>query len=134
MLSIIFGFLSPLLSPIFSGALSSAVDAYKSKLAAGNDHDRMLTDLAARELAIQQRELELQTQLRIAQIGKWYEPEKLMGYAVAVYFGKLLLWDKVIGMGVTDPLGGWALTTANLIVACYFGKRAIENVARILKR
>ena len=75
-----------------------------------------------------------QRPVRIAQIGKWYEPEKLMGYAVAIYIAKLLIWDKVLGLGSTDPLGGWIETTANLVVSFYFAKRGFENVARIIKR
>lgn len=112
----------------------AAVDAYKAKLTSANDHDRIAADLATKEVAIQTRELELQAQIRIAEIGCWYEPEKLMGYAVAVYIAKLLVWDKVLGLGSTDPLAGWISTTANLIVAFYFGKRGFENVARIIKR
>lgn len=122
-----------LISFITAPVLNAATDAYKAKLAAGNNSDRMAADLAGKELVLQQRELELQTQLRIAQLGRWYEPEKIMGYTVAIYFAKLLIVDKVMGWGVTDPLAGWADTTANLIVVAYFGKRGIENVARILK-
>jgi hypothetical protein len=48
--------------------------------------------------------------------------------------GKLLVWDKVLGLGVTDPLAGFASVTANLVVSFYFTKRGFENVARILKR
>jgi hypothetical protein len=47
---------------------------------------------------------------------------------------KLLIFDKVLGLGSTDGLTGFASTTANLIVASYFAKRGFENVARILKR
>lgn len=114
--------------------LGKALDAYKAKLSAGNTSEGVAADLAARELAVQQREAELQTQYRIASIGAWYEPDKLMGYCVAVYLAKLLIWDKVLGLGVTDPLLGWSGTVANTIVTFYFGKRAIENVARIIKR
>lgn len=110
------------------------IDGYKAKLDSGNTSERIAADLAQRELEVQKRETELQTQYRIASLGMWYEPDKLMGYAVALYFGKLLIWDKVLSLGSTDPLAGWASTTANLIVAFYFGKRGIENVARILKR
>jgi hypothetical protein len=48
--------------------------------------------------------------------------------------GKLLVFDKVLGLGTTDPLAGFAEVTANLIVAFYFAKRGFENVARIIKR
>jgi hypothetical protein len=57
-----------------------------------------------------------------------------MGYAVAVYVGKLLIYDKVLGLGATDPLTGWIETTANLIVGFYFAKRGFENVARIIRK
>lgn len=123
------------LASLLSGPIVGAViDGYKAKLAAGNDKDRIAADLSARELDVQRAEIEAQNALRIAQIGKWYEPEKLMGYAVAVYVAKLLIYDKVFGLGTTDPLGGWIETTANLIVAFYFGKRTFENVAKIIKK
>lgn len=48
--------------------------------------------------------------------------------------GKLLIWDKVLGLGETDPLAGFAAITSNLVVSFYFAKRGFENVARIIKR
>jgi hypothetical protein len=69
-----------------------------------------------------------------ARLVRVYEPDKLMGYFVAVYFGKLLVWDKVLGIGTTDPLAGFASVTSNLVVSFYFAKRGFENVARIIKR
>lgn len=53
---------------------------------------------------------------------------------MTIYFSKLLVWDKVIGLGSTDPLAGFAAITANLVVSFYFAKRGFENVARIIKR
>jgi hypothetical protein len=47
---------------------------------------------------------------------------------------KLLAWDKVLGLGTTDPLAGFASVTSNLVVSFYFAKRGFENVARIIKR
>jgi hypothetical protein len=116
--------------PVFDNILKG----YQAKLAAGNTSENIAAELAAKEMMLQQRELELQTQYRIAEIGHWYEPDKIMGYCVAVYLAKLLIWDKVLGLGVTDPLVGWVETTANLIVSFYFAKRGFENIARIIKR
>jgi hypothetical protein len=48
--------------------------------------------------------------------------------------GKLLIFDKVFGLGTTDPLAGFASVTSNLVVSFYFAKRGFENVARIIKR
>lgn len=114
--------------------LQAGVDAWKAKLQSDSDKDKIAADLAGRELVVQQREIEVQAQLRTAEIGHPFEPDKIMGYCVAVYLAKLLIWDKVLGFGSTDPLVGWVETTSNLIVVSYFGKRGFENVARILKR
>jgi hypothetical protein len=48
--------------------------------------------------------------------------------------GKLPVWDKALGLGVTDPLAGFASATSNLVVSFYFAKRGFDNVARIIKR
>jgi hypothetical protein len=111
--------------------IKAALSAYQAKLTSENTTQSLKEQLAARELDVQLRETELQTQYRIATIGRWYEPDHLMGYAVAIYFGKLLVWDKVLALGVTDPLAGWASFTANLIVTYYFAKRGVENVLKI---
>jgi hypothetical protein len=111
--------------------LGSLVDGYKAKLAAGNDHDRIAADLAGRELQVQQKEIEAAGQLRVAQVGRWYEPEKIMGYTVAFFFAKLVVWDTALGLGTTPALRGWADTTATLIVGAYFGKRTVETALRI---
>src|ERR1700761_2347374 len=116
--------------PVFDDLLKG----YQAKLAAGNTSESIAADLAAKELAVQQRELELQAQLRIAEIGHPFEPDRVIGYCVAIYFAKLLIFDKVLGLGTTDGLAGFAATTANLVVASYFAKRGFENVARIIKK
>lgn len=114
--------------------IKGLIDAYQAKLKAGNVESKIASDLAATEIAAQTAETQAQTQYRIAEIGHPWEPDKLMGYFVAIYFGKLLIWDKVLGLGTTDPLAGFAAITANLVVSFYFAKRGFENVARIIKR
>jgi hypothetical protein len=126
-----------LIATLLPGIGKTLVDGYKARLDATNTRAHIDADLATRELAVQQREAELQTELRKAQIGRWYEPEHLFGYVMAIYFGKVVLWDKVLGHltgGTTDPLGGDVATWAGMIMLFYFGKRGFENVARILKR
>jgi hypothetical protein len=47
---------------------------------------------------------------------------------------KVVVWDKVLALGSTDPLSGdvahWAMT----VLTAYFGGRSLEKVARILTR
>ena len=114
--------------------IKGLIDAYNAKLKAGNVDNRIAADIAAGEIAAQVSETNTIMAYRTAEIGHWYEPDKIMGYCVAAYLAKLLVWDKVMGWGVTDPLGGFAETTSNLIVAFYFAKRGFENIARIIKR
>jgi len=114
--------------------IKGLIDAYQAKLKAGNAESKIAADLAAGEIAAQTAETNAIMQYRIAEIGHPFEPDKLMGLCVAIYFAKLLIWDKVLGLGTTDPLGGFAATTANVIVGCYFAKRGFENIARIIRR
>ena len=116
--------------PIVSGLIG----AYKAKLAAGNTADKIAADLAQRELAVQEVEVQAQAQLRVAEIGHPWEPEKLFGYILVFYVGKVLIWDAALHLGSTDAVRGDVGTWAGWIMAFYFGKRGIENVARILKR
>jgi hypothetical protein len=123
-----------ILSFLGGPVIKGLIDAYQAKLKAGNVESKIAADLAAGEIAAQTAETQAITQYRVAELGRWYELDKLVGYSVAIYFGKLLIWDKVLGLGATDPLAGFASVTANLVVSFYFAKRGFENVARIISR
>lgn len=129
-----FAFLAPLLSFLGGPVIQGMINAYKAKLDAGNTTERIAADLAGRELAVQQREVEVTAQLKTAEIGKWYEPDHLMGYIMVVYFGKVVVWDKVLSLGSTDALTGDAATWGGMVMTFYVGLRGIQNVARIIKR
>jgi len=123
-----------LISFLGGPVVKALIDAYGAKLKAENVDVKIAADLAAGEIASQTAEIKAVSQYRIAELGYWYEPDKLIGYCVTVYFAKLLVWDKVLGLGTTDALAGFAAITANLVVSFYFAKRGFENVARIIKR
>ncbi len=123
-----------ILSFLGGPVVKGLIDAYNAKLKAGNVDAKIAADLAATEIAAQVSENNAVLQYRTAELGHWCEPDKLMGFCVAIYFAKLLIFDKVFGLGTTDPLAGFAATTSNLVVSFYFAKRGFENVARILRR
>ena len=123
-----------LISFLGGPVVKALIDAYSAKLKAENVDAKIAADLAASEIASQTAETKAVTQYRTAELGYWYEPDKLIGYCVTIYFAKLLVWDKVLGLGTTDALAGFAAITANLVVSFYFAKRGFENVARIIKR
>ncbi|SRR5258706_26515 len=129
-----FGLLLPILNSLFSSAFGSFVERYKAKLAAGNTSESIAADLAARELAVQQMEVQAQSQLRIAEVGHPWEPEKLFTYVLCTYYGWALIWCNMLGYGVYVPLTGDIATWSGTIILFLFGKRGIENVVRIIKR
>jgi hypothetical protein len=133
MFTVILGWLGNLLGGPFAKA---AVDAYRAKLSAENTSEKIAADLAARELTVEQRERELSTQVVIAEQGRWYTalPRPLFAFAFVIYVWKVVVWDKVFGLGSTDALSGDVAQWAMIVLTAYFGGRSLEKVARILAR
>ncbi len=116
--------------PIVSGLIG----AYKAHLEATTTDHTIAADLAAKEIAAQTAEANANTQLKIAEIGHPWEPEKLAFYIVLAFFAKCVVWDTILGLGTTPALKGDVSIWAGLVMSFYFGKRTFENVARIIKR
>lgn len=64
------------------------IDGYREKLKAGNVSEKIASGTASAEIAAQVSETNAILQYRIAEIGRWYEPDKLMGYFVAICMGQ----------------------------------------------
>jgi len=125
------------LASLLSGPIvKGVIDGYRAKLEAGNTSERIAADLAARELAVEQRERELAAQVIIAEQGRWYTalPRPLFAFAFIIYVWKVVVWDKVLGWGSTDALSGDVAQWAMIVLTAYFGGRSLEKVARILGR
>ncbi len=116
--------------------VKAAVEAYRAKLDVENNADARTADLAARELAVEQREAELSQQLVVAEQGNRIARlvRQLFAVPFIVYVWKIVVWDKVMALGSTDPLGADMTSLMTTVVAAYFGGRTIEKVAAILKR
>ncbi|WFU35676.1 hypothetical protein QA635_15205 [Bradyrhizobium brasilense] len=123
-----------ILSFLGGPVIKGLIDAYQAKLKAGNLESRIAADLAASEIAAQTAEAEAQNQLKLAEIGHPWEPEKLAFYVTLTFYAKCVVWDKVLGLGTTPQLAGDVSTWAGMIMGFYFGKRTFENVARIIRR
>jgi hypothetical protein len=114
----------------------AALDAYRARLSAENTSEKIAADLASREMAVEQRERELATELSIAEQGRWYTalPRPLFSFAFIIYVWKVVVWDKVLGLGSTAPLSGDVSQWAMIVMTAYFGGRSVEKLARILAR
>jgi hypothetical protein len=133
MVAAILAWLGNLLGGPFAKA---ALEAYRAKLSADNTSEKIAAELVARELALEQRERELATQVLIAEQGRWYTalPRPLFALAFIIYVWKVVVFDKVLGLGATDPLSGEVAQWAMIVLTAYFGGRSLEKVARILAR
>lgn len=114
--------------------VSGLIEAYKAKLAAGTADNKVAADLAADDIAAQAKQAELNNQLKIAEIGHAWEPERIAVYIVLAHLAKCVVWDTMLGLGSTPALRGDVAGWEGLIMSFYFGKRTFENVARIIKR
>jgi len=125
------------LGNLFGGPFArAAVDAYRAKLAAENTSEKIVADLAARELSVVQRERELAAEMMVAEQGRWYTalPRPLFASAFIIYVWKVVVWDKVLGLGATDALSGDMSQWAMAVVTAYFGGRTFEKVARVFAK
>jgi hypothetical protein len=123
-----------LISFIGGPVIKGLIDAYNMHLKAQSADAATAANLAGKEIAAQQAEIQANTQLKIAEIGHPYEPEKLAFYIVLAFFAKCVVWDTILGLGTTPALKGDVSIWAGLVMSFYFGKRTFENVARIIKR
>jgi len=125
-----------LLSILTSPILTWLKDLYVARLAAANAQDKLAVELAVKEIEAEITARKDANALIIAEQGRWWTAiiRPLAALPVVIYIWKVIVYDKVLGMGTTDPITGEVATWAGVIVTTYFGGRTIEKVARIFKR
>ena len=116
--------------PIVNGL----IEGYKAKLDAANTHERIAADLAAKDIEGEIAARQQASAIIIAEQGRWYTAiiRPLLALPIIIYFWKVIVWDKVMGLGATDPLTGMVSDWAGTIIAAYVGGRTVEKVARTL--
>ena len=123
------------LASLISGPIvNGLIEGYKAKLDAANTHDRIAADLAAKAIEAEIAARQQASAIIIAEQGRGYTAiiRPLLALPIIIYFWKGIVWDKVLGLGSTDPLTGMVSDWAGTIVAAYVGGRTIEKVARVL--
>lgn len=104
-------------------------EAYQSKLAAANAAERIAADerinlLEARKSSILAAQSDpVERWVRIA-----------FAFPCVVYLNKILVWDKVLGLGVTDKLSPEFWQIFLIVLGGYFIDVTIRGTARILKK
>lgn len=122
-----------ILSWITGGGLNGLASqlrlAQQDKLNAANDEERI-----AAEVEIQQ--LQSRQQALISGKGAWISNvvQALFAIPYIVYNAKVIVWDKVLGLGVTDPLGPHETNLGLIIVGFYFLTVGVKSTIRQAKR
>jgi hypothetical protein len=72
--------------------------------------------------------------LIIAEQGRWYTAiiRPLLALPVVIFMWKVIVWDKVLGLGSTDALTGDVATWSGAIVTTYVGGRSLEKIAKTI--
>ena len=128
--------LAPLLSSVFGTAFEKIVEGYKAKLAAGNETDRLAVGLAVEEIKAGISANAEATKIMMLENGRWWTwaPRAIVQWSFGLYVGKCVVYDNLLGLGSTDPLGGDVASWAGMVMAMWFGGRTIEKVAQIFGR
>lgn len=97
-------------------------DAYLAKKQAESDEQKLEADLRIRQLEAQQG-------LLIAEQGRaltrWIRPA--FAFPFVAYLWKIVLWDKVFGLGSTDPLSSELGEIMMVMIGAYFLTRPFER-------
>lgn len=119
-------FLGTILSWLTGGGLSAVAEqlnrAYEAKLKADNDADRIDAERRIAELSAQQAVL-------LAEQGSWMTRWIRPAFAAPfiVYDAKIVVWDKVLKLGTTDPLTPEFWQLQMIVFGAYFLTRPFER-------
>lgn len=96
--------------------------AYQAKLNAQNDEQRIDADKRIATLEAQ-RDVLIAEQKNV--LTRWIRPA--IAFPIVVYIWKLVVWDKVLGLGTTDPLSDELWRLFWIVVGAYFIVRPFEK-------
>lgn len=115
-----------LFSWLASGGIASIGEqlnrAYQAKLNAKNDSERIEAEKTIAQLEARQAVL-------IAEQGNWITRWIRPAFAIPfiVYNAKILVWDKVLGLGITDPISAEYWQLQMIVFGAYFLTRPFER-------
>jgi hypothetical protein len=116
--------LAPLLGTALSTLTGSLNQAYKDRLNAKNDAERIEAD---KQIAFFQGQINLATVA--AQNDKWWSTRELIGKCALIYVFKIVVFDTVLGLGTTPDPGPQVTGIVMLVLGFYFGGKAVMDIA-----
>jgi hypothetical protein len=123
--------ISLLTGPVLSAITGPILEAYKAKLGAENSKDGKIVELAAKAIDAEIDARREATKFIVAEQGRWWTaaPRAITCWSFAIFVAKVVVWDKVLGLGSTDPLTGDVAGWAGAVMVTWFGGRSLEKIA-----
>jgi hypothetical protein len=127
---------APIIGAIIKPLVDGVLAGYQSKLSADNTRDAQAVDLAKKEIEAEISARAAASETIKAEQGWWVTAiiRPLFAIPLALYWSKIIVWDKMLGWGTTDPLTGLVGEWAGLIILAYFVGRPLEKVAMVFGR
>lgn len=122
-----FGWLISLINPL--GQLTKHLaDAYAAKSNAITEQQRIDADERIEAIKAQR-------DVVIASAGDhWWSPRVIMGWCVAIYVFKIIVFDTVLQLGVTPNPGNQVTSIVLTVIGFYFVTGTAERIASTIKR
>lgn len=106
-----------------TGDLTQAfTKAYTARQNARTQAEKLATDRYILRLQAQERVLIAEQRHRVT---RWIRP--VIAAPFAIYIWKIVVWDKVLGWGVTDPLSAPFYEIMLVVLGAYFLARPFEK-------
>jgi hypothetical protein len=100
-------------------------DAYAARESAATDSERIAADVLVRQLEARQAVL--------VAGGRWIAPVQAAFAAMfLIYNAKLIIWDKVLGLGTTDPLSPELYWLQGIVVGFIFLQAGVDKLRRVV--
>jgi hypothetical protein len=99
--------------------------AHEARLKAQNEEQRVAADKMIEDIRFNRDILVSQ---HTPLLDKIVRP--LFALPIAFYFGKVIMWDKALGLGSTPDLTPQQWNLAMLVAGAYFGVSAVERLFR----
>lgn len=127
-----------LLSIITGPFFGLILKGYVEKLKANGQHENKIVELASREMELDGQEARLNAQSKSEIRDRWYAPENLFAYTIALpYYFTVITLDYIVfpALGIEHATGALKGETAQamaMIMTFWLGKRALTSVASII--
>lgn len=113
---------------LFTGGLVGEVKdgllrAQQQYLAAEGDKEKLL---AEQNMKYWQGRMDLA--IANSQHGKWWHTINLMGIISIIYFGKIVVWDTVLGWGVTEDPGDQVTFFVMTVLGFFTASKSVEII------